>query len=316
VPQTGEPASEVLTCVRELYYDDLNWTFLIDRDHISRLIDYSSLTGSYTVRDGMDLTPIMALGRTYELDETPGYFVMTTKIGWRGPTRVRSMTDRHEFVILPGGEQVHIGHALAGLEAFLFAPSGLGHLAFGYPKSAATWAGDLGQAVYTAFDALIGWWRPTYDDLLENDPQAITEAWEAARNTVGRPIEMHGDVHGIALGQRYVTGDLPGLNARLPAGVPLSELLEAYFLSPDRGTRAVQLFVQEYEGYGLTHDDVSNRRVSSNTGLRTEVNSFAETWDDTLNPLQSNWYGTSPTDQVLITLALEHLNDILAEMDE
>ncbi len=283
VPTTGDAASEVLTCVRELYYDDLNWTFLIDRGSIPRLIDYSSLTGSYTVRDGMDLTPIMALGRTYDLDETPGYFVMTTEIGWRGPSRVRKMSDRHEFVILPGGEELHIGHALAGLEAYLFPPNPLGQLAFGYPKSAATWAGDLGQAVYTAFDALIGWWRPTYDRLLEDDPDAIATAWDAARSTVARDVEMRGDVHGIALGEGYVFGDFPGIDARLPAGMPLSEILEEYFLAPGRGARAVRLFVDAYAGYGVTRairDEraaVLERRVEDRDGqLRGDLGRHAQ----------------------------------------
>ena len=315
VPTTGDPAAEVLTCVRELYYDDLNWTFLINRGSIPRLIQYSSITGAYTVRNGMDLTPIMALGRTYALDDTPGYFVMETDWGWRGPSRERKVEDRHEYVILPLGEELHIGHALAGVEAFLFPPSPIGSLVFGYPRSAATWAGDLGQACYAAFDALRGdWWWWQYDGLAQDHPGDVATAWNDAATTFGRKVEMIGDVHGIALGRRYVLGEA-GMGARLPAGRPLSELLEEYFLSPGRGSRAVGLFVSAYEGYGLTRDMVRNGQMPMIGGLRDETNSFAETWDDTLNPLQRNWVGSSPTNQALITDALQHLNGILGDMD-
>ncbi len=317
-PTTGNTPSEVLTCVRELYYDDLHWTFLVDRDSVPRLVVHSSLdrSGAFSVRDGMDLAAIMALGRTYELAD-PSHFVVTPKISLFGYGIVfdRKVRDRHEYVILPDGRSLHIGHALAGLEVFLFPPSSMGGLAFDYPKSAATWAGDLGQAVFDAFIALMtSATREEYDTYWELHPELVTSAWATASSTKARDVEMLGDVHGIGLGRAYVTGE-PGRGAHLPAGRPLSELLEEYFVKSGRDARAVELFVAEYEGYGMTARTVDNGQMSTIEGLRSEVNSFALTWDILPNPLQEDWDGTQPTDRLLITHALEYLNDLLEGMD-
>jgi hypothetical protein len=322
VSDPSDRPTEVLTCARRLYYDDGNWPYLIDRSEVDGLVAYDPVTGWATIRDDMELAPIMALGRTYELDG-PNNFALSPGIGATGPELTRTMTDRHEYVILPDGEEVHIGHALAGLEAFLFPPSYVGSWVFSYPRSAATWAGDLGQAAYEAFAYL---WqdayflaglterqRDVYDRMADEKPDFVAGDWASAQSDYARLIEMVGDVHGIALGQELVTGE-PGA-ASLPAGRPLSELLEDHFVRVARGSQAVQLFAAEYAGYGLTYQVVKDGGVSAVQGLRDEVSSFAEVWDDTLDIYAANWNGSGPTDDQLLTYTQQYHNDVLNGMD-
>src|SRR5690606_20196077 len=106
-----------------------------------------------------------------------------------------------DFVLLPGGRITQLSHTLTGMETFCFPRAPGGVPIFSYPQSAATWAGDLGQAVYNAVEKLkdevaAGNAPAPYAELLTNAPAMVDAVWAEKREDKAREVELHGDVFG------------------------------------------------------------------------------------------------------------------------
>jgi hypothetical protein len=173
---------EVLTKVRKLYYDTPDWDHLIDRGQVPRLYDWSTKDGAVTARGPVPLPIVHALGRTYR-ENADGTFALDRPAWYSTDDPVRLMADRHDYILLPGRKRIMFGHVLTGIETYRFGTSSLGAQMFQYPRSAATWAGDLGQAVHTAVE---------YEG-----------RWNAARWEKAAPVEIFGDIHGDVLGRGW-----------------------------------------------------------------------------------------------------------------
>lgn len=208
----GADALEVLTKVRKLYYDGGNWNRLITRERIEPIRELQGETLSWRPgwSDSKDQRVVNALARRYE---------------------GRDIKDRHDYVVLPDeqnsqaqSKDIQIGHVLTGLEAGYYgtAFSEWG-VELNFPLSAATWGGDLGQAMVEAIRAKDdGHYLDPYDRevaVSETDrTKSLVDLWPRVRDAKARAVEMLGDIHGYYLGSMKQLGS-----------TRLSTLLEAHF---------------------------------------------------------------------------------------
>jgi hypothetical protein len=283
---------EVLTKVRKLYYDNAQWNHLIDRGAVPRLYDWSTDDGAITAPGPVSLPIVYALGRTYHTNPN-GTFVLNRPSWYSTKDPTRQMADRHDYVLFPDGKRMMFGHVLTGIESHRFGTSIVGREMFDHPRSAATWAGDLGQAVHTAIDY-----------------GGNASAWIAACSENAGPVEILGDVHGDVLGRKgYVQ----------PGGKPLSEVLEMYFTDPERDKLALKSFLAAHQVSRGAIEQRWNAAKSGDAGppgadlagLAAEISSFAEVWDSEPGRTNFNAEKHAP----LVHLALTYFCGELLALD-
>ena len=281
IEEKGGDSLTVLTRVRKLYYDDKNWNRLIDREDVTPLFTWDKSTGAIVMHSGVPREVLFALGRRYKMNGDK--FVVKNGD--------REMTDRHDYVILADGREMMIGHVLTGLESAYFKPSFMGNMKFNYPRSATTWAGDMGQAVTWTItakrDGQFTDINGTTVVIAANE--SVHEAWFCVRDTFARPIELFGDVYGYYLGseKRLVKGK---------SEPRLSSVLEDLFYNPKRDWIVGTWFSE----LGAVIDK------------KAEISDFAEVWDDL--DAQANFDDDDEDHMKLVDAAVEYLAEVVKSM--
>lgn len=284
IQKKGGDSRAVLTKVRKLYYDDDNWNRLIDRESVPALWTWNKAGDKRFVnKSGVSRAVLFALGRAYKMD---GDTFIVDKDG------DRKITDRHDYVILADGNEIMIGHVLTGLETGYFSPSFLGNWKFGYPKSAATWGGDLGQAVTMALTAKQDGYYQTVGGEKVSVSQAldVVAYWGNSRDAYARKVEMLGDLHGYFMAIKKPLA----VNGK---SRDLSATLEYWFHKPTM-PKTIALWFE-------------NHVLKSNNAAK-EIADFADVWDDKSE--LADFEHDDSDHQRLVGVAVEYLRECVKEM--
>jgi hypothetical protein len=255
----------VLSKVRQLYYEApsilSHWYHLIstDIDPIFKWSRINETTGVITMWD-----------TTVKLDtcEALSFKHSRTNLTYHLKNKDRHIEERFDFVRLRKQRAIiQIGHVLTGFESEITAPSILVR-SYGYEKgvSAATWAGDLGQAAATA---------EREHKKKGNSGSPTEKEWLDARDKTASVYEMLGDIIGAAHSIRFKS-------AIEKREATLSHELAKLLYDSELLANSGKLFV---ERYGLNLEKIPVDRESTNTIIR-EVDKFVKIWER-----RDNWTG-------------------------